>query len=486
MARVQETAASIVVSPILIAMPQNSDQFIFFLDTPRAAGGLNHRYFVASLLNNDESKITHYATLARENLIGRDYIAVSRTAAQVSRGQEREGLELLVLAGISTANETHTAQLLQVLGTMLDSMPDAPVPVEQSSKGLLLPSRRIADMECELRAELNQNINPPSERLAANAKAARHTRAANTRGRYFLLCIAVACGTLLGIAAGVWKLSHWQTETPSTNKPNPGKGHPVSPSAEEHQRGDWRFLENDLKWTNLGRVTGLPDDWNAATAASWATQLLKEADPLAVITNEFIKPDDIHNNSKVGLLLSSVEHVMESGSPVVDSSVSKEWLRLSGNDASKLNNLFRDLTPGGADGKNIGTLKICLLEWSRAVIAFADDNAGVHDALKVEATRNADSLRKLIVAQSGAIPVLVNADLMRLEFVTGFLNGEDFAKAVEESAYGKDWRSREWPERLKQLHDMSTDGKLNPAVKRLVVRLDAAATPLRIQSKGGQ
>jgi hypothetical protein len=105
----------------------------------------------------------------------------------------------------------------------------------------------------------------------------------------------------------------------------------------------------------------------------------------------------------------------------------------------------------------------------------------VPEALQAEAARNADSLRKLIGDQSKAILVLANADLLRLEFVTEFLNGVEFAKAVEESAYGKDWRSREWPERLKQLHDMSTDGKLNTAVKRLVVRLDAAATPLRIQ-----
>lgn len=484
MARVQETAASVVVPSILIDMPQNSDQFIFFLDTPRAAGGLNHRYFVASPVNNDESKITHYATLARENLFGRDYIGASRPAAQVSRGQEREGLELLVLAGISTADAERTAFLRRLLQTMLDSMPDAPVPVDQSSQGLLLSSRRLADMERTLQAELKRS--PSCESLISNAKTDDRAKATNRSGCYPFLLIAIVCGTLIGMIVAAWKLSYRQTETPRANKPYPSNAPGISQSSAKHQREDWSFLENDPNWQNLGRLTGLLEKWDVADAVSWATQLLQEADPSAGFTKELIKPGDIHDNSKVGLLLSSVEHVINSGSAVDASSVSKEWLRLSGNDASKLNNLFRDLTSGGADGNNIGTLKTCLWEWSRAVIAFVDDKTEVPQALQVEAILDADSLRKLVADRSKAIPVLATADLLRLEFLTAFLNSEEFAKAVEESAYGKDWHSREWPERLKQLHDMSTDGKLNPAVKRLVVRLDAAATPLRIQSKGGQ
>jgi hypothetical protein len=479
MARVQETAASIVVSPILIAMPQNSDQFIFFLDTPRAAGGLNHRYFVASPANNDESKITHYATLARENLIGSDYIAASRPAAQVSRGQEREGLELLVLAGISTADATRTAHLLRVLGTMLNSMPDSPVPVEQSSHGLLLPSQRMADMEHKLRAELNQDISASPGRPESNAEATQPAKVAKGR-RHFPLRIIFVCGTLLVVALGVWKLPYRRTEEPFTGKPVPSDGHRISVPIEKQHREDWKFLEDDPIWKNLGSLTGLSDNWDVAAANTWASQILMESDPSVIITNGPTNSADVRDNLNVRLLLNSVENVIKSGTPIDSASVSKEWLRLSGSNATKLNNLLRDLTPGDAESKNIGTLKTCLLEWSRAVITFVDDKSGAPQPLQAGAIHSVNSLRKLVSDQSKAIPILMNADLQRLEFVTEFLNSDEFAKAVEVSAYGKDWQSREWQERLNQLHDMSTDGKLAPAVKRLIERLAAASAPLRI------
>lgn len=479
MARVQETAASLVVPSILIDMPQNADQPVFFLDTPRAEGGLNHRYFVASPLDHLESKISRYAALARENLIGRDYIAASRTAAQVSRGQEREGLELLVLAGISTADAARTARLQRLLVIMLNSMPDAPVPVEQSSHGLLLPSQRIADMEHRLRAELDQGIIASSGRSESSAEAAQLTKVAKGR-RLFPLRIIFVCGTLLIVALGVWKLLHRRAEEPSAGKPVPSDGHRISVSIEMQHREDWKFLEDDPIWQNVGRLTGLSDNWDVAAANTWASQVLLESDPSVIITNGPINPADVRDNLNVKLLLNSVENVIKSGTPIDSASVSKEWLRLSGSNATKLNNLLRDLTLGDAEAKNIGTLKTCLLEWSRAVITFVDDKSGAPQALQAGAIHSVNSLRKLVSIQSKAIPILVNADLQRLEFVTEFLNSDEFAKAVEVSAYGKDWQSREWQERLKQLHDMSTDGKLAPAVKRLIERLAAASAPFRI------
>ena len=147
-------------------MNRQGHNIVLFLDTPRAEGELNHRFFVASPEDCDELQIVRYAEAARANLTGEDYLAISRPVAQVSRGEQRPGLELLVLAGITTGDPSQTARLRERLNAMLHSFQDTSLPVETDSTGLLIPSRRIAGLQQQLRVEL-----APGSARAASAEA---------------------------------------------------------------------------------------------------------------------------------------------------------------------------------------------------------------------------------------------------------------------------------------------------------------------------
>ena len=170
-----------------------------FLDTPRA-DGLNHRFFVTSPSECDESEILKYSGDARESLSGVDYLAVSRPVLQVSRSQVRDGRELLVLFGISTQDPGRTSILRRRLEKMLNSILDAPIPVDDPSVGMLVPSQQIAEFERELRGE--HHLVAPS-RSPSSRKSDSHVRK-GIRGAMVVTLAVVA----VGFSILTWKRSH--------------------------------------------------------------------------------------------------------------------------------------------------------------------------------------------------------------------------------------------------------------------------------------
>ena len=443
-------------------MPLDLAAICCFFDTPRAADGLNHRYFIGSPVKSDEALITRYATLARESLTGPDYVAVSRPAVQVSRGQEREGLELLVVAGIPMLSDAGKAQLRQFLEVLLDSLNDSPMPVEGAANGLVLPSQRIADMDRKVRAFLGSaNNRPLGSTMSVSKKPQPELSRRSSRNRIPYL-VTIVCLLAAGLVA--WGLTHRKSSYSSSSHGNPSPL-PSSDSIEPSSGPkDWDFLRKENSaWPELGRLTGLPERWNrdVATAEKWASNLLREADPLSLTAaNIGRKPTDIQTNDKVKVLLNTVENLKSKHSNPDPKNVSLEWLKkMTSLNSTILNEFWSAITKNNKQPEDIFALKSCLSDWTQKLLIFVDEPANVSKNLL--SPEDTTLLRNLNNEVSPKIQVVTNADLERFRLIEKFFQSEQFSSIVQKSDYGKDWRSRGWPERLEKLKSLSKDANLS-------------------------
>lgn len=124
-------------------------------ETPRA-GKWNHRYLVAVGNTLSESVIANFVRSARDELIGKNYIAVEREVFQEQSG--RTGKETLLLIGVDTKHLSDTQKLkisshLEVcLKEDLDHLIST-IPWESTGKNLVVESPELSKW-CEQFSEL--------------------------------------------------------------------------------------------------------------------------------------------------------------------------------------------------------------------------------------------------------------------------------------------------------------------------------------------
>lgn len=439
-------------------MNRQGHNIVLFLDTPRAEGELNHRFFVASPEDCDERQIVRYAETARANLTGEDYLAISRPVAQVSRGQTRSGLELLVLAGITTGDPSQTARLRERLNAMLHSFQDTSLPVETDSTGLLIPSRRIAELQQQLRVELA----PGSARAASAARPARTGvwNAPRLKFGAVLVLLAVAALSIVIVIA--------QNRKSGGSPPQNGE----SPKPSDGEKRDWKFLSDDSGWAKLAELTGLPVDWKLADASRWAERLMKTADP-DWNAQQQASPDGLRGNIKVLDLLHAVSSTASPERTPDADSVSNKWLSLQGKDAESFSGFWMDLKKRG--NPNTAALKKLLHDWERALVSLSKSKeSDIPTALRQELMDFAKKASVLPDKVASPIQILVQTDLRRFLEITEIMDGASFAEAAGKSKYGEAWNSRHWHERLDSLKGLSTDGQLPADLRRFFEALNGS------------
>jgi hypothetical protein len=427
---------------------------LLFLDTPRASGGLNHRFLVASADAGDEQRIVHYSQAARAAEAGDDYLAVSRPAEQVLDGQTRTGLELLVLAGISTGDSARTNALRARLEEMLHSLPDGPVVVDGAVNGLLIQDARIAAFERELR----ERATPPASSTTSPARS-RHV---------------VRNALLVGIPALVIPFAATRKPKEAGQVPPTGVEKTSIFQREDRARQAWSFLD-EPDWSKLARLTGLPQDANPEAIASWAARLLKEADPDGTPA---VTPEEVRQNTEVLKLLSSVQAHGENAE-----ALSKAWLNaLPANDQTGLLEFWRALE--AKHPRRASHVKIVLAKWERAIGELAQGSTPGAEALRGELS----AFKTISAPAVEALPpvqILVEADRRRFERVNAFLASRAFGALAKQSDSGTEWESRDWEFRLMKLPKLSTDHnrEFPDDVRRLCEKLNAA---LASQVHGGR
>ncbi len=427
-------------------MNRHAHNIVLFLDTPRAEGELNHRFFVASPDDCDERQIVRYAGAARANLTGEDYLAVSRPVAQVSRGQTRTGLELLVLAGITTGDPSQTAQLREKLNAMLHSFQDTSFPVDTDSSGLLIPNRRIAELQQQLSAELA----PGSAIVPKRARPGVLPILKFGTMLVLLVVVAVSIGLVLALKKKSGGNSQQSGESPES--PNDGKN-------------DWEFLSNDPSWKQLAQLTGLRPDRKLAAANLWAESLMKAADP-NWDAQQRASPERLKENTEVRRLLEAVSSAASSDAKLV----SEKWLFLRGRDAESLLGFWKDIKT-----LNAAALKQLLHDWEGALVSLSKSNGSdIPPDLRNELTDFAKKVLALPDKVAPGIQILVETDLLRFLSITKIMDGNPFAEAVKSSELGTDWTSRTWDVRLKRLAELSTSPKLSDGLQKFFKTLNGS------------
>jgi hypothetical protein len=447
-------------------------KMILFLDTPRATEGLNHRFFVASPENCAESEIKRYAQSARRSLAGADYIAVTRTALQVSRGQARNGRELLVLADISTRDPTSANMLRNRLNEMLNSMPDAPIPVDNPSAGMLVPSRQLAAFERELRGEFSLADTPLKSRIHESGRSGK-------RPSQFMLFAAMAIiAVIIGAAWQKWHNrdsggltgSEDNTGQTTANARNEGNGSNPSGGTAHEGDGDWGFLRTDNDWRILANLCGLKSTWRAEDAKGWALELLREAetDSSRVAVRE-VSADDFKRNNDVNELLAPIRTFVPAGQGTDPDSLSEEWINLRGNEGQALSAFWNALKgPNGKQKVSAIQLKKLLVKWELAMhtLKMSDQDAVKGVNLSQQPRGGAE------------IRILVKADLKRFEAIQNFLMAGSFLDELKKAGYDN-WESRTWKEKLQLIPGMGSSSGMNKDTREFCKSLDAAVKEMR-------
>ena len=464
-------------------MGRKGCRMLLFLDTPRAGDGLNHRYFVASPPNCDEEEIVRYARQARANQNGPDYLAAARPVSQISRGQTRTGLELLVFAGIATGDAAQNTRMRARLDSMLDSLHEAPVAIEDGGVGLLMPSRQIAEFQSELRAEAvpvqhpNSGAAPPvGKRLRNNVKSrnCRVTAVAemiyHNKKKLLLMLSTIAAGVLLLAQRGTPPPE--AQPTPSSQPAIPFFGKKLDPEP------DWSFVQREADWQNLARLTAPPrDQSNAAAVKLWAKALLTAADPRSQVGEA--TPGELKQNERVKSLLNAVKSASRETQQPDAESVSKQWLsQFPSNDTKGLSEFWDALEARKV--RKAAALKAVLFEWEQKLIGTAHDPPDVA-GLREELRPFANMRQQRTAAGSTEIQILVQTDLDRFLRIEKLMNSGGFSDAVADSRYGKSesgtaWKSCTWPERLENLKGLSGDRKLPEPMRELCNKLNNALT----------
>ncbi|MEI7912289.1 MAG: hypothetical protein WCK77_21870 [Verrucomicrobiota bacterium] len=453
---------------------------ILFLDTPRA-DGLNHRFVVASPVNCDESEILKYSGDARESLNGADYLAVSRPVLQVSRSQVRDGRELLVLADISTHDPGPKNSLRRRLNEMLNSIPDAPIPVDDPSIGMLVPSHQIAEFERELREEflpIAPSRNPPFQ------KSDRHVKS-GIRGVMFVTLAVVAVFSIL-----TWKLSHrrggeYPTESdggsvsPTTVKndgtANPSKGRTRRSSTEKDE--EWSFLREN-EWAHLAELTGLRSGWTAKDANTWAANLLREADSNIDVVQE-VTPDILKYDNNVNELLEAFRSAPINASMPDADSVSEAWIGRRGNDGRALLDFWVALREKSKE-QNVSALKLrnLLATWEQALDTLKEDD---------EVKKSLDNGRISEVSPRHKPPtighlksdILLEADLRHFRSVESFLRSDYFLGAIKDTGSGDRFEALLWQKKLMVIHDLGINREIPKPIAKFCKSLDDAVQEFR-------
>lgn len=440
---------------------------ILFLDTPRASEGLNHRFFVASTENCAEARIKSYAESARQGLNGADYVAVARTALQVSRGQVRNGRELLVLADISTQDSASTNMLRNRLKEMLNSIPDASIPVDDPSVGMFVPNSQLAEFERKLRDEFPLADTPPKSRTHEGGNSGKG------RSRYMKFAAMAVIALVIGV---VWQKWHGRDARGPTGSAHPtgqttsnagqgGSGTTPSGGAAHEEDGDWSFLRTEDDWRTLATLCGLKSPWRAKEAKAWALDLLREADPdSSRDAMREVEADDFKRNNHVNELRGLINSFIHSGKGTDPDSLSEEWINRRGNEGQAISLFWRALKgPDGKDKVSAIQLKKLLVEWERAI-----------HTLKMS---EPDALKGANLSQhprDGAeIRILVIADLKRFEAIQNFLTTGSFLKEVKDAGYDN-WVSRSWEEKLLYILRMGNSTRLKKSYQDFCKGLNAA------------
>ena len=416
-------------------MSSNCPKPVLFLDTPRAGEGLNHRFFVASPPDCDEEEINGYAVRARKTPDGSDYISCSRQVLQITRGQIRDGLELLVLAGVAMDNPSMTSRVRERMISMLSTLPDFPVPVH-GPPSLLIHSDQIEGFERELRGEVAA-VSCGSEKsmpyqTPSSPKAIR-------RIPMKLICIALFACIVICTCLFASHIRQVGKNKDSSGKANTKQGSGQTTATGDMRRipgtiADWKFLD-EPEWKNLASVTGLPPGADDEAKSRWAGALLIEAEPGCHARNPC---RDIQRNDNVKLLLNAVP---PSGDSSKADAVSKKWIELRGGQAEGLSEFWTALNErfGKRPGGIISSMRMkeLLREWGQTI-----NEKGQTATVTTE------------------IQILMEADLQRFLHVQEFMNGDEFISDIGKSAWGKDWKQSSWLDRLEKLDGLSKDGKL--------------------------
>lgn len=436
---------------------------VLFLDTPRAGEGLNHRFFVAHPAGCDEAQVVHWARQARENSSGLDYLAVSRPVSQVLRGQARSGTELLVFAGISTGDSERNAQIRARLNSMLDMLQREQVAAEGNGLGLLLPSRKIAEFQRELRSQ--------TEAAQDSTESAGPPAPSRRQGKLkllLMLSLIVVFGAVVLAQIGAPHGKSRPANDKSPESASKEKKGARSFSSKKEPEPDWSFLRDDPYWQSLTRLTAFHGGQANATAAqSWANSLLTAADPRWQAKE--VTPGDLKNNKHVGNLLDAVRSASRETSRPDAESVSMQWLSsLPSNDTKDISEFWAALSK--PKSMSATALKKLLLDWEQKLIVAAShptDLANLGEELRPFAALTKEPA-------TTAIQILAQPDIDRFLRMKAFFDSVEFSNAIGQSAYGEDWRSRDWTERLRKLKGLSTDGQLPGPLRSLCNELNSS------------
>lgn len=407
-----------------------------FLDTPRANGGLNHRFFVTSPNDCNEATIREYAQRARENVIGTDYLAASRTVHQVTRGQVRDGSELIVLYGISTNDPDINNILLKRLKEMLHLVSNEPIPVCTPSFGMLVENQQIEKFERELNNEYSMVESPYSPSIQRPTHSGRKLFGPRRiLALMSVVAIAVSFPQLMTSLGGKGNGGS-DKGTASQTQRSDEQGTEKAPKEFE----DWSFLRGE-EWKRLGGLTGLKEEWTTKEAEDWATNLLREADPsqdTKQVLSDGLKPNDFKQNREVSKLAELCKENNDADR------ISEDWLNQIGNDSARILDFWKELKELAKDNKVESlALKNLLRAWIQEV-RTAEESEESSKVLIAPSPKEANPNR---------ITILVKNDLKLFDEVEQYLTSDKFFKfvGVQEP---KEWKKAEWSSRLQLIRGM--------------------------------
>ena len=387
------------------------------LDTPRGPDGAC--WFVANRLQINDAVVERLSTDARSKrdagqpLVGNGYVAVAHPAIQILKERQRQGHELLILAGLggnAVGLETGIQTILNQKLIALAPMSGQIINGKSGSTGILRSSDQVLALE---KAVLDE--------VASLTKAAKIRSSAHKSGHLFTKLLVVIMAIVLGVtvirmgragisAVGGYVVSVFNQMT----APAP--------------RDSLQFM-SEGDWGRIAKVAGMPDSVDHDQRLSFARLLYREICLFAASDSD-VKERAIETEMPKTKEPAAIEFLgaaqLVKGDPM-PSSLSQSYFRVLGSDSSgeKQLRLFIEAFIDTDETHAIDACK-CIRNWQSAICNYV--LVAPSEALfktQAEGAKNAFDSWPLPIIHDPKIMTndfLTVADGKRILIISSFLN----------------------------------------------------------------